>query len=82
MVEAFYQASYCSAFFFVEFKTKFKWLAQGSNRRKFTWIERTAEMVIISSEHPSSFEDKIILEIIGSYKAIRFKISNQKLQLR
>lgn len=34
----------------------------------FTWMERTAAMVIISSEHPSSPEDNIIFAIIGSYK--------------
>lgn len=31
-------------------------------------MERTAAIVKISSEHPSSFEAKIIFEIIGSYK--------------
>jgi len=32
-----------------------------------TWIERTAAIVMTSSEQPSWSEDKIIFEIIGSY---------------
>jgi len=34
--------------------------------KRFTWTERTAAMVIISSEHPSWLEAIIIFETIGS----------------
>ena len=44
-----------------------------------------AEIVIISSEHPSSFEERIIFEIIGSYiqnfktfKFFIYEVNNNK----
>lgn len=41
-----------------------------------TCMERTAAIVKISSEHPSSSEAKIIFEIIGSY--IKLNIFSSK----
>lgn len=41
-------------------------LAEEKGLRVSTWIERTAAMVMISSEQPSSLEAKIIFDIIGS----------------
>lgn len=40
--------------------------------RIFTCMERIAAIVKISSEHPSSFEAKIIFAIIGSYIKLEF----------
>lgn len=43
-----------------------KILAEEKGWRAFTWTERTAAIVMISSEQPSSLEAKIIFDIIGS----------------
>lgn len=41
-----------------------------------TWTDRNDAMVNISSEHPKSFADKIIFEIMGSCKKLKLVYVN------